>query len=345
MSTLEIKLFGTLSLERAGQPLPHFPSRQVKDLLAYLLLNRHSPHAREHLAGMFWSECDGDRARHCLNTALWRLQRVLGPPPEGGRTYLRVDTQHIGFNTSSDFRLDVADFENRCAWAERVESPDQQALLYKQAIACYRADLLVDNYEDWCLVERERLHTLYLRALGRLLAYHAGRRDFDAAAEMGRRILACDPLREEVHRSLIKVYLAAGQPAAAMRQYRACEEVVRRELGTELMPETQALLKRIVGTLAAPAPPAPALGPGRPAPDLAALLSQLQEAVDGFDRARSQLGEASTVVREAIQRLGRAIGGQAGDTALPVPEQRHDVEPPWIAVTGEREPLCAAANS
>src|SRR5689334_1728438 len=90
MSTLEIKLFGTLSLERAGQPLPHFPSRQVRDLLAYLLLNRRSPHAREHLAGLFWSECDGDRARHCLNTALWRLQRVLGLPPEGGRSYLRV---------------------------------------------------------------------------------------------------------------------------------------------------------------------------------------------------------------------------------------------------------------
>src|SRR6185312_13202009 len=74
---LEIKLFGVFMAERDGKPLDRLPSRKVRDLLAYLLLNRRTPRAREQMAALFWPELDGDKARHCLNTALWRLRGAL----------------------------------------------------------------------------------------------------------------------------------------------------------------------------------------------------------------------------------------------------------------------------
>src|SRR5437764_7571625 len=110
MNTLEITLFGTLSVRCTDAPLLQFPSGKIKHLFAYLLLNRHAVHPREQLAGLFWGDEADQRARHCLNTALWRLNRVLAQS-EPRTPYLRVDAQNIGFNTASDFWLDIDEFE------------------------------------------------------------------------------------------------------------------------------------------------------------------------------------------------------------------------------------------
>jgi DNA-binding SARP family transcriptional activator len=247
VSTLRIKLFGSLDLERDGLPVQRFPSRKVRDLFAYLTLNRQSAHSREHLAGLFWGDSDDEKARHSLNTALWRLNGVLSNGAgDHGRAQLRVTPQEIGFNAATDFWLDIAEFESRCTLGDHSTSPDQQAALYSQAITFYTGDLLTDCYEEWCIQERDRLQCVYLRALERLLSYHAQRKEFEAAIDCARRILAADSLREGVHRELIELYIAAGQSASALRQYRQCEDVLGRELAVAPMPETQELLARIL---------------------------------------------------------------------------------------------------
>ncbi|MGI9148100.1 MAG: AfsR/SARP family transcriptional regulator [Chloroflexota bacterium] len=247
MSTLRIRLFGSFELERGGQPFGRFPSRKVRDLFAYLALNRHTTHSREHLASLFWGDSDDEKARHSLNTALWRLNGVLETHAgQRGRGYLRVTPQEIGFNSTADLCLDVAEFESRCALAKHADTPEARATLHGQAVAFYSGDLLPDCYEDWCDLERERLQVTYLGALAGLVSYHAKHKEHDAAIQYARRILACDSLREEIHRNLIQLYLADGQPAAALRQYRQCEEVLRRELAVAPMRETQALLARIL---------------------------------------------------------------------------------------------------
>ena len=68
MSTLEVTLFGTLSVQVGGTPLAQLPSGKIKHLLAYLLLNRHTVHPREQLAGLFWGDEGDQRARHCPTT-------------------------------------------------------------------------------------------------------------------------------------------------------------------------------------------------------------------------------------------------------------------------------------
>lgn len=309
MGTLEIRLLGTLSVERDGQPITRFQSQRVKDLLCYLLLNREILHPRDHLAGLFWGDMEEANARHCLNTALWRLQRALGQSAPGDHPHLRVDAQTIGFNTASDYRLDVAEFELYCGWAAQAgsDAPDRQARLYEQAAALYRADLLVECYEDWCLFERERMRGLYLRAIGQLLEYHSSRGEYEPAIEYGRRILVCDPLREEVHRDLIRLYLDANQPAAALRQYRACEHILVRELGVSPMPETQSFLARLMGQglpIRLDTQSTALDSVADPAHQLASALAYLQEVTGALERARVQLHEAASLVREVAQRLG-----------------------------------------
>jgi DNA-binding SARP family transcriptional activator len=325
MSTLEIKLFGTLRVQQPGQPMVRFPTRRVKDLFSFLLLNRHTLHSRETLAELFWDGAKDGNSRRCLNTALWRLNRALSEVAPGDHPFLRIDAQHIGFNTASDCRLDIAEFESRCLYAAELgtSSPEQQKALYQQAIALYQGDLLVDCYEEWCLIERDRLQRMYLRALDFLIGYYADRGEYAAGIDCATRLLACDPLREDVHRRAIDFYLAAGQPAAALRQYQACQTVLARELGTEPAPATRSLLPEVFRqacltpgaafsgdtprpTTADDAPPTVSSGmtrPAEPANDLPAALVQLRQAIAELERAHIQLREAAHSVEGLAQRL------------------------------------------
>ena len=48
--------------------------------------------------------------------------------------------------------------------------------------------------------------------------------------ETGRRLIAADPLREDVHANLMRFFAAAGRPSEALRQYRDLERILRDEL-------------------------------------------------------------------------------------------------------------------
>jgi DNA-binding SARP family transcriptional activator len=272
-------------------------------------------HSRDQLAGLFWGELNDQKARHCLNTALWRLKQVLAGLEGDNQAYLRIDGETIGFNTASNVWLDVAEFEAHCKLAKHVEwgAPVRQAELYRQAVALYGADLMLDCYEDWCLFERERLGRLYLGALGQLLTFHSQRQEYDAAIDCALRVLACDPLREEVHRDLIQLYLDAHQPAAALRQYRVCDEALRRDLGVDPMPETQALLRCIVGPVrvaygeSGDEEPADASSVVDLAGRLNAALESLHRAVATFESAHTQLVEATVRVEAVANGLSREV--------------------------------------
>ena len=263
--TLRIKLFGSLELERDGRPLARFASRKSGELFAYLALNRKAPHTREHLAGVFWGDSAEERARHALNTTLWRINRVLEPPESAASdaAICAITPQHIGFNAASDSGWTSPN--SRPAASSPSRRGADQFALYAQAVNLYRGDLLADCYEDWCIVERERLQGLYVRALAHLMAHNSSHAEYDLAIDCARRILGCDPLREEVHRDLMRLHLEAGQPAAALRQYRQCEDMLRDELGVDPAPETRALLTPILGATSGPDEPGGCAAP-RPSP-------------------------------------------------------------------------------
>ena len=112
MSVLRIHLFGCVRIEQEGGRASEKPTRAVQGLLAYLLLQRHRCHSRDVLCGLFWADQDEDSARGCLNTALWRLRRVLEPEGIPRGTYLtKTADGEIGFNCESDYWLDVAVLE------------------------------------------------------------------------------------------------------------------------------------------------------------------------------------------------------------------------------------------
>jgi DNA-binding SARP family transcriptional activator len=230
---LRIYLLGTLDLTYHDQHLTPFPTRKCALLLAYLVVNRQQPHERTHLAGILWPDLPDTRARHNLNTELWRLRQTLGPVADA----IVTDTSTVQFAPSFPCWIDV----------EEINRLDEQTPVAQltQAVALYRGDFLAGFYDDWVLLEQERLRNRYLQGLERLMAHHQAHNEVEEAVTCAQRILAHNPLREEIHRELMRLYLAAGNRSAALVQYHLCRETLATEMDLEPMPETTALYERI----------------------------------------------------------------------------------------------------
>ena len=95
-----------------------------------------------------------------------------------------------------------------------------------------------------CLKQR-RLDELFFEALRELIAHCEQTHNLARAFQYAQRALRADPLREEAHRELICLHIAARQPGAALRQYPELERRLAQELGIAPAAETRSLIDAI----------------------------------------------------------------------------------------------------
>jgi DNA-binding SARP family transcriptional activator len=310
MARLRIQLLGAVRVFHADHTYDARLTHTLQPLLAWLVLNRKKTHAREALTELFWAEQREDRARRCLSTALWRLKQALEPDGVQPGAYLISTAGAVGFNKDSDHWLDVAAFEEgvgllRTLGHRTGTAQDWQRV--EAGIGQYTGDLLEGFYEDWAIRERERLRLLYLDGLSTLLTHYSQAAAHDDALRCGQQILALDPLREDIHRELIRLHLQRDHRALALHQYEQCRAVLEDELGVEPMEETRALCAALLPTNAArprslqPRTAAPSAA-GRAAAVRSGIAMSLRAAAGSLDQARKAILEALRVAESDADR-------------------------------------------
>ncbi len=246
MDTLRLRFLGPIQVSRGGTPLAPFPTEKSRLLFAYLVLNRGRLHPRDVLMGTFWGERPEAVARKSLRTALWRIRKLVEPVGTSAEPVIVASGRDIGFNEGCDYWLDVHEVESRLLAVERRDFEDARALrALREATDMYVGDLLEGVYEEWSLYETERLKALFLRGLERLMQLHTAEGRLREVVTYGTRLLSYDPLREHVHRDLMRCHYMLGDRPCAVRQFRQCERVLREELDVAPMAETTALYQAI----------------------------------------------------------------------------------------------------
>src|SRR5579871_3270434 len=237
-----IELLGGLRVRHGAGPLVRVPVRKTGVLLGFLALHLGRPQTREELAEMLWPEETLEATRTRFRQLLSTLRRLLEATPDldlliADRTEVRLDASAVS--------TDLLDFEQALATAGRAADMRARAEALRRAIALYQGELLPGYYEEWVLSERRRLSDTYTEALGRLANTLADLGELEAAIGYGRRAVDEDPLREEAHCDLIRIYAAAGRPTDAMRQYGEMERLLQREVGLRPSSQAQALVAEI----------------------------------------------------------------------------------------------------
>jgi DNA-binding SARP family transcriptional activator len=292
MGILQVALLGGVHVTHNNWLTEAKLTREIQALLAYLLLQRHRAHPREVLAGVFWAEHSQEKARRALNTALWRLKKALEPEGIPSGTYLiSTHSDTVGFNCQSQYWLDVEVFEEETNHLmthtpQTVKEPNVHEL--EKTLDLYRGELLEGLYDEWALRERERLRATYLKGLKYLVQHYKSHAAYEKAITYGQQILNMDPIREDIHREMMKLYLECGQRALAARQYGICQLALARELGISPMEETQQLYAQIFPEASKSHLP---LSTKEPC-NFEQALGQLREVSHTIDLAREQVQEA-----------------------------------------------------
>lgn len=187
-------------------------------VVAFLAL-RPRPVHRDHVAGSLWLDSPSHRASASLRSALWRVRIACRPLIRTARDTLQV---------APDVLLDV---RHLVEVAERLADPLGSFGEGDLAAIAFDGDLLPDWYDEWVVMERERLRQVRLHALESLCHRLVDAERGPEAVQAGLAAVAAEPLRESAHRALIRAHLAEGNAGEAVRQYRLYERLLRDELG------------------------------------------------------------------------------------------------------------------
>lgn len=238
-SELYIQLLGAPHVTLHNVPL-RFKRRKALALLAYLAVTG-LPHTRDTLATLLADETSDQLARQQLRNALHALSAQLG-------AYLQVTPQSLALPSSAVVVVDVASFTVGVSAALAAKD----AIGLAQAINVYSGELLAGftlrnapGFEEWLLLERERLRLLLLDALQHLVMLHTQRGALAGAIAAARQLLALEPCQEQNHRQLMELFVQDGQIDLALAQYAECQRVLASELGVSPSPAARAFYEQL----------------------------------------------------------------------------------------------------
>ncbi|HEX9370707.1 MAG TPA: BTAD domain-containing putative transcriptional regulator [Roseiflexaceae bacterium] len=238
-----IALFGALEITHGAAAPRRPPTQRVLALLGYLIAHHDIPQRRDKLVDLLWPDLPPRQGRRMLSDTLWRARRLLTPPGQGDTTLLAIAGDAITFRPDPSAWVDLVAFEQALAPRPADAADDVEPI--RAAVELYRGDLLEDCYDDWALYERERRREQYMSALHRLLAHDQARQAYDRALQSALRLAQADPLREEVHRALMRLYHLLGRTEDALCAFEQCRAALLEELGVEPEAETLSLYEEL----------------------------------------------------------------------------------------------------
>lgn len=323
---LSLQLLGTPITKFEQKPLGHFRSAKSLALLAYLAMEGSSRHDRSTLINLFWPDLPEEKARQNLSQTITRLRDTLGAAGE----VVQANRQAVWLNPAVEVWLDIRAFWRLLDEVEQHGHDLKVTCLacqdkLAQAVALVRGELLAgvaiqDSpvFEEWLLLERERVHQLLLGALADLAegALAGGR--YEAAIEYARRQVALESWREVAHRQLMQALALSGQRAAALAQYESCRQILQKELGVEPTSITQQLAADIRAEKVQSQQMQPAATPNSNLPSsLTPFIGRTPELADIEEQLQTAAARIVTIVglggmgktRLALE-VGRKIAGQ-----------------------------------
>ncbi len=270
--------------------------RRALELVKILALARNHRLAADQVIDLLWPDLSPHAGAANLRKAAHLARTVLGAADA-----IVLSDGVVALFPDADLEVDAEVFER----AVDAATLAQDDVAWLEALALYEGDLLPDDrYAEWAAGPRERLRLKYLEGLRRLA--------------MWERLAEEEPLDEEAHRGLMRMWLDRGNRHAAVRAFVRLQDLLARELGVRPSPETIALwseIKQAPAALLAASTPLV----GRDG-ELERLLARWDEARGGRGGVVLVSGEAGigkTRLCEELARAARADGAVVVGAAQP----------------------------
>lgn len=216
-----------------------FPVKGLQLISLIALAPAHRMHRRE-IASMLWDSTSDAAAFANLRQLLTRLRKIL---PEFEELLISTDRDIIlGHNQTG---VDLCAFANL-----ELEMPNTIGV---KSLLKFSAELLegitetTEPFQYWLTNQRtslrERFFALATAVLIELTRF--GRAPKSELDQIATRMLSLEPEREATYRTIIEAYGRADFFEEAERCYRSMLNMLAREHGSQPMPETKAIVRRV----------------------------------------------------------------------------------------------------
>ena len=331
---MHIQLLGSPVISLVNHLPPTFKTAKAEGLFYYLAATQRN-YSRATLATLFWGDMAESKARVNLSKALSELREQVGE-------YVMIATQTVTFNASLPYQLDVETFR-------ATPTTQQSAEALQAQVDLYRGDFLegfyvrnAPEFEQWQLVERERLRTAAAQCLSTLTTRYQQSNDWANAIRTLRRLLALEPWREAVHYQLMNLLAHNGEPHAALRQYELCRLALADELDVAPGVEITKLYEQLrangkaAGLGERPATLLVGQAPAEISKGQAKLSAHLPQPPTEFVGRDAEINALVGRLQEPTCRLLTLIGpGGIGKTRLALEVARKFIDPAFVALFPE----------
>ena len=312
-SALSLRLLGPPMVLVNGREVS-LPTRKSLALVAYIALE--GAQTRSFLADLLWGDLDDEGARKNLRKELFRLRDTPL------RAHLETDGDRVCL---TGLESDAARF------VALTETEPERALgQYAGRLLAGLEVAGAERFQDWLEAKRERLESLYRRALERRSRSREDVGDLRGAMDDVETLIALDALQEVYHRDLMRLRWRLGDRAGALERYARLVGLLKTELGLEPLPQTLELARRIESNETPAAPEhhaphhhAPHLAPNLERPPLVGredAWTWLESRQRGLSLVLAEAGVGKTrLVADFARARGRALVLRGFESATGTP--------------------------
>ena len=149
-----------------------------------------------------------------------------------------MDDLSIAFNANCKYWLDVHALEKPGA----AEASADDLI---RVLSLYRGELLPGFYDDWVVLERERLQAIFEQKMAQLVERLQKEERWRDLLEWGERWIALGQTPEPAYRASMAAHAALGNMAQVALAFERCAQSLRQDLGVEPSEQTRRLFGQL----------------------------------------------------------------------------------------------------
>ncbi len=225
-------------------------------MILYLASKQGQVVSKEVLSEIFWPEQQGENARSNLRQNLSYIKKVCTEELAGRCSeevsVISSERNVCSLNENLDIKVDMMEFWQNLRAGYETEDIDERIRCLQAAADAYRGSVLTGIYvrgsaafEEWLMFERESVNQNLVRVCKDLAAIYEKQGMAKKAIDCLKKLLQMDPLLEEVHLELMRLYYENKERAKAICQYKECVRILGEELNISPMEETRNLYQKI----------------------------------------------------------------------------------------------------
>ena len=247
---LNIKMLGDFTLTYADQTLSGDKgrSKQVWNLLEYLLIHRNKEISPDKLMDALWEE-DVDNPANALKNLVYRLRSMLNESLSLSKDdYIIFKHGTYAWNVNIPYTIDIDRFEAAYRLAQKSDTTESEKVdKYLEAVALYNGDFLTHSaYKEWVVPLTVYYQRIYMECVAAVSELLFKRQEFSKVEEICLNAISVDPLIEKNHELLIMALIASNSNNKALIHYDYVTELFYKEVGVKPSESITRLYKIIV---------------------------------------------------------------------------------------------------